>query len=335
MKQQARQRPTLESLADGVLNGDRILLAQAITLIESHRPDDEATAIALLEKVMPHTGNSLRIGITGTPGVGKSTFIESLGQFILKNNKKVAVLSIDPTSPVGGGSILGDKTRMETLSKNRNAFIRPTASLDSLGGVAQRTRESMLLAEAAGYDFIIIETVGVGQSEYSVKEMVDFFLLLMLPGSGDDLQGMKKGIVELADAIAITKADGDNVNRARQAQAMYAQAIHTVYTGATNTPPVILTSAVSGVGIEEVWTAISDAVARTKLSGAFDQQRNRQYVAWLNDQFAALLKSDVWQYDQVRTAQSLLESEVTSKTKSPRKAANELLAAYHRQIKGS
>ncbi|MGC3947489.1 MAG: methylmalonyl Co-A mutase-associated GTPase MeaB [Chryseolinea sp.] len=335
MKQQARQRPTLETLASGIINGDRILLAQAITLIESHLPEDEAIATALLEKIMPHSGNSMRIGITGIPGVGKSTFIESLGQLILKNNKKVAVLSIDPTSPIGGGSILGDKTRMETLSKNQRAFIRPTASSDSAGGVAQRTRETMLLCEAAGYEVIIIETVGVGQSEYAVKDMVDFFLLLMLPGSGDDLQGIKKGIVELADAIAVTKADGDNVSRAHQAQATYAGAVHTIYTGASDTPPVVLTSAVTGMGIEDIWNSVTTFIARVKASGNFDKQRSRQYIAWLHEQFAALLKKDLQRFEQVRTAQELLESEVTAKITSPRKAAAELLAVYHRQIKGS
>lgn len=334
MKHQARQRPTLESLIHGVINGDRILLAQAITVIESHLPDDEAMAAALLEKIMPHTGNSLRIGITGTPGVGKSTFIESLGQVILKNNKKVAVLSIDPTSPIGGGSILGDKTRMETLSKSQHAFIRPTASMDSLGGVALRTRESMLLCEAAGYDIIIIETVGVGQSEYTVKNMVDFFLLLMLPGAGDELQGMKKGIVELADAIAITKADGDNLTRARQAQATYAQAIHTIYSGVSDTPPVVLTSSVSGMGIEGIWMLMMNLITQAKSSGVFERQRNRQYTAWFNEQFDAMLKDDIQRSDKVRTARSLLESEVSANIKSPRKAALELLAAYHQQLKG-
>ncbi len=251
MKQQAKPRPSLDSLLTGIINGDRILLAQAITLIESQLPEDENLSATLLEKIMPLAGNSVRIGITGIPGVGKSTFIESLGNVILKTNKKLAVLSIDPTSPIGGGSILGDKTRMETLSKHARAFIRPSASMDASGGVAQRTRECMLLCEAAGYDVIIVETVGVGQSEYAVKDMVDFFLLLMLAGAGDDLQGMKKGIMELADAIAITKADGDNINRSRQAQAIYAQAMHTIRQGAANTPPVLLTSAVAHQGMQK------------------------------------------------------------------------------------
>ena len=333
MKQQAKPRPTLESFLTGVVNGDRVVLAQAITLIESHLPEDELLGAALLEKIMPHTGNSVRLGITGVPGVGKSTFIESLGHVVLKSHKKLAVLSIDPTSPIGGGSILGDKTRMETLSKQPRAFIRPSASMDTTGGVAQRTRECMLLCEAAGFDVIIVETVGVGQSEYAVKDMVDFFLLLMLAGAGDDLQGMKKGILELADAIAITKADGNNVAAARQAQAIYAQALHTTRAGASGTSPVFTTSAVSHTGIEDVWKAITGFVAEAKENKSFDRQRKRQYATWLRDQFADLLKADVQQFDEVRTAQALLESEVTSGDRSPRSAASELLTTYHRAIR--
>ena len=334
MKQQAKPRPSIESLITGVINGDRILLAQAITLIESQREDDEVAATALLEKIMSHTGNSIRLGITGVPGVGKSTFIESLGHVVLKNHKKLAVLSIDPTSPVGGGSILGDKTRMETLSKHPHAFIRPSASADAMGGVASRTRECMLLCEAAGYDVIIIETVGVGQSEYAVKDMVDFFLLLMLAGAGDDLQGMKKGIMELADAVAITKADGDNIAAARRAQAIYAQAIHTVDRNGADSPPVILTSALAGTGMEDAWSAISRSISRARASGSFEQNRKRQHASWLRDQFANLLKADLNKFESVRTAQTLLESAVTSGTRSPRSAAAELLAAYKKQIKG-
>lgn len=328
-----KPRPALESFATGVLSGDRVILAQAITLLESQLRDDEELGAALLEKIIPHTGNSVRIGITGVPGVGKSTFIESLGNVILKNNNKLAVLSIDPTSPVGGGSILGDKTRMETLSKHPRAFIRPSASTNATGGVAQRTREVMLLCEAAGFNVMIIETVGVGQSEYAVKDMVDFFLLLMLAGAGDDLQGMKKGIIELADAIAITKADGDNLTRARQAQATYAQAMHTTRNGPAGTPPVWLTSAFEQTGIEDVWTAITAFVARSKSTGQFAEQRSRQYVAWLNEQFSVMLRNDIHQYEQVRTAQQLLEGEVRAGHRSPRGAAAELLAVYHKQLK--
>lgn len=328
-----KPRPTLESFATGVLSGDRVILAQAITLLESQLREDEELGSALLEKIIPHTGNSVRIGITGVPGVGKSTFIESLGNVILKNNNKLAVLSIDPTSPVGGGSILGDKTRMGKLSKHPSAFIRPSASTNATGGVAQRTREAMLLCEAAGFNVVIIETVGVGQSEYAVKDMVDFFLLLMLAGAGDDLQGMKKGIMELADAIAITKADGDNLTRARQAQATYAQAMHTTRNGPAGTPPVWLTSAFNQTGIEEVWTAINGIITDAKKSTSFENKRKQQYASWFHDQFASLLKSDVQQFASVRTARELLEAEVTSLQRSPANAALELLSAYHHAIK--
>ncbi len=333
MKQQAKPRPSVESLATGIVNGDRILLAQAITLIESQREDDQVSGSALLEKIMPHTGKSIRLGITGVPGVGKSTFIEALGHVFLKKHKKVAVLSIDPTSPIGGGSILGDKTRMETLSKHPMAFIRPSASLDALGGVAQRTRECMLLCEAAGYDVIIVETVGVGQSEYAVKDMVDFFLLLMLAGAGDDLQGMKKGIMELADAVAITKADGDNIAPARRAQATYAQALHTVNNQSAASPPVLFTSALSGTGMEDTWGAITKFIADAQSTGSFDKHRRNQYAAWLRDQFNNLLKADLQKFETVRTAQTLLEEDVMSGNRSPRSAATELLALYKKQIR--
>lgn len=333
MKHQAKPRPSLDYFVTGVINGDRIVLAQAITLIESHLPEDEILGAALLEKIMFHTGNSVRLGITGVPGVGKSTFIESLGQIILRSHNKLAVLSIDPTSPVGGGSILGDKTRMETLSKDPRAFIRPSASMDATGGVAQRTRECMLLCEAAGYDVIIVETVGVGQSEYAVKDMVDFFLLLMLAGAGDDLQGMKKGIMELADAIAITKADGDNVAHARRAQATYAQAMHALQTKSSGTPPVVLTSALLQTGIDAVWGEISEFIKHAKKNGVFDGQRKRQYASWLQEQFTALLKADIQRHQEVRAAQTLLESEVTTQQRSVRSAALELLAAYHEAIR--
>lgn len=333
MRQQAKPRQSLESLATGVINGDRIVLAQAITLIESHLPEDDALASALLEKIMPHTGRSVRIGITGIPGVGKSTFIESLGHVVLKNHKKLAVLSIDPTSPTGGGSILGDKTRMETLSKHPRAFIRPSASLDATGGVAARTRECMLLCEAAGHDVIIVETVGVGQSEFAVKDMVDFFLLLMLSGAGDELQGMKKGIMELADALAITKADGDNIASARKAQATYAQAMHTLHHHKSGSPPVLLTSAVTQTGIEEAWEKITELILQAKKSTSFQHQRQQQYAAWLREQFASLLKADVQKFESVQVAQALLEREVMQASRSPRSAAAELLAEYHKQLK--
>jgi LAO/AO transport system kinase len=211
--------------ADKIVLGDRRSLAKAITLIESSRPEDNKAAQTLLEKLLPHSGKSLRLGITGVPGVGKSTFIESFGLFLINKGHKVAVLAVDPSSPISGGSILGDKTRMEVLSQNENAFIRPSPSLGFLGGVAQKTRESILLCEAAGFDFVIVETVGVGQSEFDLADMVDFFLVLMLPNAGDELQGMKKGILELADAVIINKADGNFLPQANQTMAQYSSAM--------------------------------------------------------------------------------------------------------------
>jgi LAO/AO transport system kinase len=334
VKQQARPRPTLDSYVTGVISGDRVMLAQAITLIESSLPADEILGAELLEKIMSFTGDSVRIGITGVPGVGKSTFIESLGHVILKSHKKLAVLSIDPTSPIGGGSILGDKTRMETLSKHSHAFIRPSASTDATGGVAQRTRECMLLCEAAGYNVIVVETVGVGQSEFSVKQMVDFFLLLMLPGAGDELQGIKKGIMELADAIAITKADGDNVTRARQAQAIYASALHLSRTNhGPSDPPVLLTSALTGNGVPEVWAAINTCLATAKNNTQFSLRRAEQQISWFREQFMQFQKRDIDRYPSVRAAQALLEADIAGGSRSGRSAALELMAAYHRAIR--
>ena len=221
-------RLQLNDYKEGILAGDRIVLARAITLIESALPEDQQLAGEVLDTVMAHTGNSLRMGITGAPGVGKSTFIESFGQTLIRAGKKVAVLTIDPTSQITGGSILGDKTRMQELANERGAFIRPSPSGQTLGGVASHTRESILLCEAAGFDYIIVETVGTGQSEYAVKHMVDFFLLLIQPGSGDELQGIKKGIVEMADAIAVTKADGDNTKAAKATRVDFQHALHTI-----------------------------------------------------------------------------------------------------------
>jgi len=320
---------------NGIITDDRIMLAQAITLAESHLPEDESLAEDLLQKIMPHTGNSLRVGITGVPGVGKSTFIESLGHVILKSHKKLAVLSIDPTSPIGGGSILGDKTRMETLSKHPQVFIRPSASLDAMGGVAEHTRETMLLCEAAGYDVILIETVGVGQSEYAVKDMVDFFLLLMLAGVCDDLPGMKKGIMELADMIAITKADGDNVNRARQAQAVHAQAMHNTRTPNSDSPTVVLTSALTQSGIAEVWNGILAVISNAKKYGTFEAERARQYASWFRTSFEGMLKDDVTKSAGIPDLEKSLLADVAVSKRSPRNAAAELLKAYHHAIRVS
>jgi len=311
------------------------MLGQGITLMESNRADDEELATSLLEEILPYTGGSMRIGITGIPGVGKSTFIESFGNHVISHAKKLAVLSIDPTSPLTGGSILGDKTRMDTLSKDPRAFIRPTPSSSSIGGVSMRTRESILLCEAAGYDVVIVETVGVGQSEFAVKEMIDFFLLLMIPGAGDELQGMKKGINELADAIIITKADGANHHAAMKAQAIYAEAMHWLETDNSWATPVLTSSAITGQGISEVWSMVNDFFEQSKANGRLDASRRAQQSSWFNSYFAELLNEDVRKHARAEALRIELESDVISKNHSVRAAARQLLEAYRDEIRNN
>ena len=238
---------------DSLLTGNRRALAKAITLVESKLDRHRAQAQGILEQVLPHSGNSIRVGITGVPGVGKSTFIEAFGLYLIEQGKRVAVLAVDPSSPLAGGSILGDKTRMEELSRREEAFIRPSPSEGTLGGVAQKTRETMLLCEAAGYDVILVETVGVGQSEYQVAGMVDFFMVLMLPGGGDELQGIKKGIMELADALVINKADGDSEKQAQLARQLYTSAMNVLRHTSFWTPRVMTCSALKQIIIDAVW----------------------------------------------------------------------------------
>ena len=336
LKQSIKPRLNLTNFEKGILKGDRIVLGQAITLMESSLESDQQLASKLLEKILPHTGNALRIGITGVPGVGKSTFIEALGNKIIEEGKKVAVLTVDPSSPVTNGSILGDKTRMEELSKNPMAFIRPTASARALGGVAQKTREAMFLCEASGYEVIIVETVGVGQSEVAVKNMVDFFLLLMLAGAGDELQGIKKGIVEIANAVVVTKADGDNVGRATEAQAIYQQAFHLFSAPESGWHPVVLTSsAFTGDGIEDVWKMILKYQHETKGSGFLDKVRALQNVSWFHQYFTQLLEDDLQKFSTLKRMKRKLEEAVSSLTISSQVAARELLEAYHESIRGS
>lgn len=275
---------SVAQLYRGIIQGDRSLLARAITLAESTRPSDRKKIEHVLERVLPLTGKSIRIGITGVPGVGKSTFIESFGDLLTQQGKKVAVLSVDPTSEKTKGSILGDKTRMERLSKNPNVFIRPSPSSLALGGVSHHTREAILLFEAAGFDIILIETVGVGQSETQVKSMVDFFLLLMLAGAGDELQGIKKGIIEMSDGIAITKADSDNVKAASQALADVKHTLH--LHGASSSgwaPQALLVSAYTNAGIDRVWDMINEFVHKTTASGFFKRVREQQMKHWLDE----------------------------------------------------
>ena len=278
---------SLDDYVEGILKGDRVILSRAITMIESANPDHFEMAQAIIERCLPHSGNSLRVGITGVPGVGKSTFIESFGTMLTGMGHKLAVLAIDPSSERTKGSILGDKTRMEALSVDPNAFIRPSPSGSTLGGVARKTRESIVLCEAAGFDVILVETVGVGQSETVVKSMVDFFLLLMLAGAGDELQGIKRGIMEMADGLIINKADGDNKAKAAGAQAQYRAALKLFPKNENQwTVPVEICSALEGFAIDKVWNMILQYEALTKANGYFEKNRTEQNVNifynWIN-----------------------------------------------------
>lgn len=321
-----RQRLAPSHYADGILQGDRLLLSRAITLVESSRPDDQALAQAVLAQVLPATGKAIRVGITGVPGVGKSTFIETFGSYLTRQEYQLAVLAIDPTSQRSGGSLLGDKTRMETLSMNPAAYIRPSPAGDSLGGVAQHTRETMLLCEAAGFDVILIETVGVGQSETVVHGLVDFFLLLMLAGAGDELQGMKRGIMELADALTITKADGDNAGPARRAQLDYANALHLFPpTGTGWTPPVLTCSAMTSEGIADLWATILAHQQQMHQNGQFQQRRQSQQLTWFRALLRQRLDARFFSQPGMRERLSVLEAQIGAGTLLPAAAVQVLL----------
>ncbi len=285
-----KKRLTLREYAEGIRSGNRVVLGQAITLVESALESDQDLASDLVQEVLALSGKSIRIGITGVPGVGKSTFIETFGKMLLDQGRRVAVLAVDPSSQMTKGSILGDKTRMEQLAQDKRAFIRPSPSGSTLGGVSTKTREAMLLCEAAGFDVILIETVGVGQSETAVKHMVDFFLLLMLSGAGDELQGIKKGIMEMADALVIHKADGDSLGAAQKAKSAYQNAMHFASQSEKNwTPKVLLASSLTGLGIDRIWSMIQDYEQKVKASGFWDKNRAEQRLNWLDDQVQDLL----------------------------------------------
>jgi LAO/AO transport system kinase len=317
----------VERLAAGVRAGDRRMLAKAITLVESTRHDHQEAAQALLERLLPATGKAVRIGITGVPGVGKSTFIEAFGLFLIGQGKRVAVLAVDPSSARTGGSILGDKTRMAKLSAAPEAFIRPSPSGGSLGGVARRTREAMLVTEAAGYDVVIVETVGVGQSEIAVNAMVDFFLVLMLAGAGDELQGIKKGIIEIADALAINKADGDNLARAQQAATQYIAALNLFrHTSPTWDPPVVTLSALEMRGMDEIWRIIQEHRAKLGATGELEAKRREQQRVWFWNVLEEGIKSRFLSRPDVRAELGALEDAVAAGRTSPTSAARRILA---------
>lgn len=285
-----KKRPDLKAFQSGILAGSRVILSQAITLAESTLESDQELAAELVQSLMPHTGDSVRIGITGAPGVGKSTFIEAFGKLLLDQGKKVAVLAIDPSSQLTKGSILGDKTRMEGLSSDKRAFIRPSPSGTTLGGVSGKTREAMLLCEAAGFDVILVETVGVGQSETAVKNMVDYFLLLLLAGAGDELQGIKKGIMEMADGLVIHKADGDNLGQAKKAKSGYQNALHLFPASQKNwSPKVLLASSTTGLGLEKIWEQVLQYQVKMTENGFWESNRAAQRLNWLEDQIQFLL----------------------------------------------
>jgi len=307
---------------------DRASLARAITLVESTRADHQQEAQSLIEKILPKTGKSLRIGITGVPGVGKSTFIEAFGLHVISQGHKVAVLAIDPSSSKTGGSILGDKTRMAELAQHEAAFIRPSPTSGSLGGVARRTREAMLLCEAAGYDVIIVETVGVGQSEIEVADMVDMFMLLLLPGSGDELQGIKKGIVELADLVIVNKADGDLFTQAKRVRSDYSAALRMLHPPTSHWQPKVITcSALKNEGIDTVWDTATSFEAIMQDSGQLEKKRSTQAVSWMWKEIRETLINRFAHNKEVSEKIIGVEQQVQSGSKSPTQAAMELIAA--------
>lgn len=324
-----KKRLSVDEYVRGILNQDRIVLSKTITLVESKLYSDNALAEAVIEKILPHTGNSLRIGITGVPGAGKSTFIEAFGKFLTAKGKKIAVLTIDPSSQRTKGSILGDKTRMEELANDPDAYVRPSASGDTLGGVNSKTRETMLLCEASGFDIVIIETVGVGQSETSVKGIVDFFLLLMLAGAGDELQGIKRGIMEMADAIAINKADGDNLRMSQLAQREYQNALHMFPPNETGWYPKVLTcSAIKGTGIDEIWDLICDYEKLMRAKGFFKSNRQEQNLRWMHDTINYHLQSNFYANEKVRKDIDFLSKQVETEKVPAILAARRLLDMY-------
>jgi GTPase len=323
-----RDRPATPDLSDlgrGIRACERAVIARAITLIESRRSDHQKAARRLVQELLPLTGKAIRVGITGAPGVGKSTTIDALGTFLTGKGHKLAVLAVDPSSTRSGGSILADKTRMPRLSSDADAFVRPSPSSGTLGGVAAKTRESMLICEAAGYDVVLVETIGTGQSETIVADMTDFFLVLMLPGAGDELQGLKKGVIEIADMLAINKADGDNIKRAQAAAAEYRAALHILNPRSqTWSPPVVTYSALTGAGIAELWDSILDHRQRMTNSGELDARRRDQQVKWMWAMLEERVLADLKSNPAVRAKLPRIEAAVAAGRMSPAIAVEEI-----------
>jgi LAO/AO transport system kinase len=327
-------KPTVDDFYQGIINHERSMLGRAITLIESSLADDAEIARQLINQCLPHSGNSIRLGITGVPGAGKSTFIESFGLNLIEKGHKVAVLAIDPSSTRTKGSILGDKTRMEALSTNNSAFIRPSASSGTLGGVARATREAVILCEAAGFDIIIIETVGVGQSETAVSQIVDFFLLLMLAGGGDELQGIKRGIMEMADLIVINKADGDNMKKADLSKRDFENALH-LFPALPNgwTPKVLTASALYNKGLADIWATIEEFILLTKENGYFKKLRNEQSLGILKEGIEQGLTSGFFNSQTIKPLIKNYEQQILNAEINPYEAAQLLLSTYIEELK--
>ena len=327
--QPKRRELTVEEYAAGVREGDRSILGRAITLVESNALKHRDKAEQLLQALLPYTGHSIRVGITGAPGVGKSSFIDALGEVLTGQGAKVAVLAIDPSSSLTRGSILGDKTRLERLARHPRAFIRPSPAGDTLGGVARKTRESALVCEAASYDIVLIETVGVGQNETAVRSMVDFFVLLIIAGAGDELQGIKRGIIELADAIVINKADGDNAPRAAMARAEYERALHYLLPATAGWQTKAYTcSSLTGQGVKEIWSIVEDFVQQTQASGVFFERRRSQARNWFNALLAEHLKARFFSNPKIARALPAIEESVAKGELAPTAAVERLAKLF-------
>ena len=333
IQQFRRKQPSAEELVSGILKGDKTALSRAITLVESTNPEHLAKANEVIKGCLPHANQSVRIGITGVPGVGKSTFIEVFGKHLVKEGHRVAILSIDPSSQRSKGSILGDKTRMEELANLEEAYIRPSASGDTLGGVANKTGETMLLCEAAGYNVVLIETVGVGQSETAVHGMTDFFLLLMLAGAGDELQGIKKGIMEMADMVVINKADGDNIRMSEMARLQYQNALHIFPQSESGWSPVVSTaSAIKNIGISNVWDEIVKFKLQVDENGYFLKNRKHQQINWMYNNINEELKRLFYGSKNIKSHLKVLEKEIISAEISPVKAAEIMIQEFKKSI---
>jgi LAO/AO transport system kinase len=322
-----------EKLYSGVIDGNITILSKAITLIESNSPKHFEPAQALVQRLLPHSGNSVRIGITGVPGAGKSTFIETFGTWLIEQGHKVAVLAIDPSSTISKGSILGDKTRMEKLSRLRCSFIRPSPASGVLGGVARKTRETIIACEAAGFDVILIETVGVGQSEVTVRSIVDFFLLMQITGAGDELQSIKKGIMELADLVIVNKADGNNILKAETTCNELMQVLHYLQPATTGWQTIAMTcSALTGANIQEVWKLVSQFIIATKASGVFEQRRNTQNLEWLNSMLTEALAQLFFNNKDLTPAYNYSKHQVLTGKLAPAFAVTNLIELFKKKF---